>query len=255
MIVKVNKEREFTIKAREFLARKQYDSAVIYYNAAIAQFPDSAQLLQERGKCNYELEKYALALKDLNDAIDLNHNSSDLYIDRGLVYDVMGSDSKAITDFYKALELRPNNLRALNAKGVFLLKRNELVQAYQDFSQILLVDSSNCDALLNIASVFQEMNLNDTAITVLDKALVNCPDKSRAYFKRGIANLILKNYEKAIADISVAIDLAPKNSMYVTERGKAYLARKAFDSACSDWSKAHTMGSQEAYLLMAKFCN
>ena len=65
-----------------------------------------------------------------------------------------------------------------------------------------------------------------------------------AYNNRGIAYGDLKQYDKAIADLTKVIELYPEPAKAYNNRGNAYLGLQQFDKAIADFTKAIDLDSK-----------
>ena len=63
-----------------------------------------------------------------------------------------------------------------------------------------------------------------------------------AYANRGFVFIITSQYDKAIADSTMAIKLNPRLYQPYIVRGVAYSVQEQYDMACSDWERACILG-------------
>jgi tetratricopeptide (TPR) repeat protein len=76
-----------------------------------------ADAYNNRGLAYSDKGDYAIAIADLNTAIDLNPNYVDAYNNRGAIYYKKGDIDRAIVDYTKAMDLNPNYADAYNNRG------------------------------------------------------------------------------------------------------------------------------------------
>ncbi len=85
-------------------------------------------------------------------------------------------------------------------------------------------------------------NLNlkqyDKAIADFSQAIEIDSDYARAYNNRGVLYKDIKQYDKAIDDYSHAIEIDPKNPTAWYSRGNAYNDLHQYDNAVADYSRA-----------------
>ena len=62
------------------------------------------------------------------------------------------------------------------------------------------------------------------------------------------------NYEKAIDDFSMALDLNPKIAQTYLSRGIARLNTNDSEGACRDFNKSFSLGNRAAYEWIQKNC-
>lgn len=93
----------FHFQRGEMLFQKQkFDSALIYYNKAIAIRPDKAQMYSNRGAAHYSLGMYSQAISDFNRAISLStgpNTDNRYYLNRCVVYTRCNQTEQAMKDF------------------------------------------------------------------------------------------------------------------------------------------------------------
>ena len=79
--------------------------------------------------------------------------------------------------------------------------------------------------LLNMAACHLKLGQFQLVLSVCDEVLRSHPDQSKAYYRRGVALIELKDYERALEDLRQAHALAPNNNSILEQfnRGKALL--------------------------------
>lgn len=71
-------------------------------------------------------------------------------------------------------------------------------------------------------------------------------NKLTAYFNRGEAYLALGQYDKAVGDLSQALEFAPKSAQTLIARAAAYKAKGDLDKAMADYDAALAASSKNA---------
>jgi tetratricopeptide (TPR) repeat protein len=85
------------------------------------------------------------------------------------------------------------------------------------------------------------------AIGVYSKIIENQPDEAAFYYNRGMVDVELKQYCKAIADYTEAIRLDPDDAGFFYERGAANSRQHAYDQAIADFSEAMRLGADDTW--------
>lgn len=83
------------------------DTALINIEKALRMNASDSFALSTRGKAYMEKEEFQKALDDYNKSIDLMPNNPTFYIERGIIYLVLGNKVKAQKDFDKYVEIFP----------------------------------------------------------------------------------------------------------------------------------------------------
>ena len=151
---------------------------------------DVAYKWYDRGRGQFNMRNYKRAIEYYTTAIERNAEYAGAYFERGNSYQSLLEYSQSIDDYNKAIEINKNwevtgslNLayfnRALSYFSISPQSNENMTQAVKDWTKSI------------------ELNPNDP----------------NAYYNRGLANQVLRNFDKAIADIkkSLEIDTASTN--------------------------------------------
>ncbi|MCL1855651.1 MAG: tetratricopeptide repeat protein, partial [Clostridia bacterium] len=80
--------------------------------------------------------------------------------------------------------------------------------------------------------------LSESTVEDYTKIIEANPNDAGAYYDRGCAYSVQKEYDEAIADFARAIELNSNDATYYNERGNAYYFQKKYDEAAVDYSRA-----------------
>ena len=81
---------------REYLSKKEWNSAIIEFKNAAKQEPKNAQARALLGTTYLEVYNVGAAIKELTKAIDYGYNKSELMVPLGLAYRQAGENKKII---------------------------------------------------------------------------------------------------------------------------------------------------------------
>jgi tetratricopeptide (TPR) repeat protein len=90
----------------------------------------------------------------------------------------------------------------------------------------------------------------DATIAACTKLIYETPlgaSQAAAYIARGLAYETEKDYDRAIADYSEAIQLGNKSALMYDTRGRAYLYAGALTKALADFDKASELNPKNPY--------
>lgn len=109
------------------------------------RFELAKQAIKINNQAKQKMEKgnYQAAIKDLDQAINLNPGLSEAYLSRGVAYSQQGVRIAAIADFNKAIEINPENAKAYYYRGDEYLQLGEKQKALQDLDKSIKIDSNN----------------------------------------------------------------------------------------------------------------
>jgi tetratricopeptide (TPR) repeat protein len=192
---------------RLYLMRGEaYEGLKGYYQQAIDDFHRAYALLdptahRERGWICLFLGEHQQAIRELNQALELNHHDDKAYENRGWAYFSLREYQRAIDDFEHILELDPDNTQGHNGRGQIHMRFKEYQQALVHFERIVEL----------------------------------LPTMYLGYGLRGQAFRELKEYQRAMDDFKRALELNP-NCFALYERGYVYLWLKDMKHALEDFT-------------------
>ncbi len=183
----------------------------------------------KNGSAKYQLKNYVNAVKDFDQAIELENDYIDAYYVRALCYGNLKKYDKALNDFNKVIELNPDYKDVYINRGFYV---SEKIGDYQ--------------GALNDYNRYLDLNKNG--------------DNAFAYSNRGYAKYKLNDFDGAMEDIQESIRLNPDNAFVYKNRALIYMSLDSMNLACQDLEHANTLGFSEDYGtevndLIRKFCN
>jgi tetratricopeptide (TPR) repeat protein len=220
--------------------------------------PKDADGYSRRGSAYLSRREIAKALADLTRATELAPTEPQYFFERGRAHIANKQPFLAMQDFEQALTLKPDLVPALIARGELRLGGRDETGALADFDAADHLVAKEADVRLTLGSLFSRMGRFDRAIDQLDQWLPAHPDDSRqsealngrcwaraqlgqdldkalsdcdrslrlnksaaAYDSRGLVELRLARYDRAIADYDAALTMAPKLGWSLYGRGVA----------------------------------
>jgi tetratricopeptide (TPR) repeat protein len=106
---------------------------------------------------------------------------------------------------------------------------------------------SSAKAFLNRCVHYRFAGKADLAIEDCTRSLA-LEVSPEAYSGRGLAYATLRNYERAVSDLTDAIKLAPGSYIYYLTRANIYLAAERYEEAVRDYTKSMALNEAEAPL-------
>ena len=175
---------------------------------------------------------------------DIHHKAYEaLY--RGLSAEDKGELDKAIQNYDKAIELKPDFFIIYNNRGIAYSKKGDFDKAIQDFTTAIEIKPDYAEAYNNRGNAYVGKRDFDKAIQNYDKAIQNYdkaveikPRLAEAYSNRGVAYHEKHDSDKAIQDFTTAIEIKPDYAEAYNNRGFAYSEKRDFDKAIQNYGKA-----------------
>jgi tetratricopeptide (TPR) repeat protein len=161
----------------------------------------------------FEKGDVALALEDLNQAIVLEPDMPEAYLNRGTVYLGSGIYDQASKDFYKAIQLKDN-----------FKDENGLYYTY-----------------LNLGTLLNEISQPKEALAVLEKAFELNKKDEKLYNALGLIYKSIGDYERALSYFNGAIEINEDYAYAYGNRGSVYYLTEEYRIALSDVNTALSM--------------
>jgi tetratricopeptide (TPR) repeat protein len=134
-----------------YKVKGEYDLALRDYDQAIQLDPNSASHYNNRGIIYRLKHDYDRAIADYDEAIWLKTNYVAAYYNRALAYVDKGYYGRALGDFGVVLQFNPKNALALYARGWMLLKKGDTEAGNADIAAAKAINP-------NIAEQFDSSN-------------------------------------------------------------------------------------------------
>lgn len=173
-----------------------------------------------------------------NNTISFWQNVSEVYPDHDFAYAALGSAHLKLGNYDRAYEAlnrsiiyNPENLGALNNRGLLHWDRKMYDEAIQDFREILKVDPTDPKAHMNLALVYLNDGQVKNALESFEQSIRLNPKNPLVYYNRGLLYNRTGLYDKAIQDFQVAVNLGMQRSLMVDDVVEAFLALGRIDEA------------------------
>jgi len=198
-----------------------------------------ALLLLYRSISLHRIGNHEQALTDLDKALELNSEYTPrIYCHRGSIWMLQGDLDKAIMNFTKAIELKPQLAEAFYFRGLAEKGTGELGKAISDFSKVIDFQGEYViDAYYERGIIESNQGNNKQAIADLTKAIEMNPRHAKALTIR--ANIWGKEGDeyRALADYSESIKIDPHEGGFLG-RGLVWYAKGDYEQAITDFTKA-----------------
>ena len=167
-----------------------------------------SQILRTQVRATVSQGNYRLAIALLDRLIAICPNNAADYNNRGLMYYRNHQLLEAIADLTRALEIDPNLDRAYNNRANCYAARGDLAEAIADYDTALDLNPANLRAWINQGIAFRELKMYDLALENFDITLIIGDSlQARAYAERGRTYYLQGDWNCAVADYQIALDI------------------------------------------------
>lgn len=185
---------------------KNRDASFKYLNMALRLDPTNAEAFYYRGYNYREVEMPDKAIENFQRAIDLKPDYFDAFLQMGLLHAEKG-DKKAEGYYSSALRLQPNSLKALYARGMYYQENDSNQKAIDDFEKILTFDPDFLTTQYNIGYNYYLLKEYQKAIPYLTKAIQLHPENPHPYKTRALCFAAMNRTQEAAEDNKRAKEL------------------------------------------------
>ena len=252
---------------------KNYTAAIADFTKVIEIQPENFEAYYERGNVYIHIEEedsdyqyYQLAIADFSKAIELKANYAEAYNRRGDVYYILKEPEKALEDYNKAIQFKPNDSfdssKYYSNRGGAYFKLKDYKNAVKDLTKAVNLEPTEADHYIGRAEIYTAMGEYQKAVEDYTMALKIRPYNKLCYKYR--AEVYEKMGETAKAKADMAEYKAPEKHTYTIDelnkiiqsnpndadaylnRGNLYRKSDNFDTAISDYNKAVELNLKNA---------
>lgn len=200
----------------------RHGEAMTELKAAIGAKPDYAEALGNLGVLYQEQGKPLEAEKLFRRAAEASpRDAAPHYVNLGLTLAGLKRYTEASQSLSKALELAPGNTAALTAKGMVLMRQQQVEEAIAVFRRVTAAEPASAQAHLNLGIALSDSERQAEALRTFDEAVRLSPGMAQARLSRGRALYDLKRYEEAKAELETARSFAPGDTQALYMLGLA----------------------------------
>jgi len=228
----------------------QLDKAEKDFSEALIFAPENKTYIAMRADVRAGLEKYELALDDIQHLLHRKPQSAALHFEKGSICLRSGDTICAKNAFIKATEYDSQNPSNWSALGVVQLLLNEEDDALASISQSIEHGSKWAGDYINRGIIYYHRHNYRSAMTDYDKAISLAPRDPQCYYNRGVLRQELGDYNRALEDLSQAINYDPEKMEIYYQRGLVQLQLQQWQEALTDFQ---TIIQRKPYFLPAYY--
>ncbi|TPK96226.1 MULTISPECIES: tetratricopeptide repeat protein [unclassified Mesorhizobium] len=221
-------------RGRARAATRDYGQAIADFDRVIQLAPNFAAAHFHRGIAKVTSGDVDGALGDCDRAATLDPKARDAHYCKGMAWHAKGDTGRAIAAYSVAIGIDPGHDASYYARGMARADRKDYAGAIADFDQALKLDPDNGDYAVARRAAVAATGENEagTAEAAPDPAaLVAALERGDAAYKK-------RKYDRAVAEYSRAVALAPNEPSTYSARARARLQKGDYDGALADLNRA-----------------
>ncbi|MBI1183662.1 tetratricopeptide repeat protein [bacterium] len=187
-------------------ALRNMKASMAAYLACLRWQPKNPLIWTRLGKAYLEQKDYETALKYFNQAIAFNQSYADAYIGRAVVYASKNNMEQALLSMQTAIDFAPDNLNAMLKMAEWqLADSNEM--AIQYYNNAVMIDSSLAEHYFLRARAHEKFNHFEEARSDYEKAISMSPETMQYHFSLAYLYFQYADFKEALNEFSNCINL------------------------------------------------
>lgn len=227
-----------------------YDAAKKLLDKALELSPKSADIYTSRGLLNTIHQKYELAIADYNKVLSNTFDFDKMFAalsDRASAYSRLQQYEQALSDYQRAIELKPNDLGVLVNMAAVHNDKGEPAKAEEILIGVLEKDSTYTYALNNLGMLKVEQEKYDEAKVFFQKSLIIESRDAVTLNNFGYSLGMSGEVEMGLSLINQSLKVYPANAYAYRNIGVIYLRNKKRKDACENFKKAQELNFKATY--------
>lgn len=181
-------------------------------------------------------KEYIKAIQAANIAIQLEDNSQ-LHFLKATAYEKSNNLDNAEKEYIASISRNSSNIKALIAIGYLQLRMSKMNYAFKTANQIINIDQNNKDGYYIRSQVYENKKDYPNAINDISQTIMLSPDDKDLYFTRGTYYQNFTQHQNAINDFSKAILLDDSFALAFSKRAFSYEQIANYSKAITDYNK------------------
>lgn len=195
-------------------------------------------------------DKLELADRLLNELEVLEPQNEEIYIQRANIYSKKGRHDAAIEQLIIALNLTDDLSDVYSILGMEYLFVDNIELAKESFIKCLAHDEEDQSALYNVIYCFDFLNQNKEAITFLETFIDKSPYSEIAWHQLGRQYYAIKDFEKAVWAFDYATLIDDLFLGAYLEKGKALEKLDNYEEAIKNYLITIELDAPSSYVLL-----
>lgn len=189
----------------------QYKQAIDRINNQLDKEPECSRLLYLKGLAYKGLLKYPEAIYALESAFRLDSANYQIVGELGTCCKLIGNYNRALAAFERASRLHPENFQYKMEMAGILASLEQYPKALGVYICIYQLDTVNIFLLRNIAKIYDNLEMTDSAGFYYEKAYALYPHDFQTVLRLGNICIRQKKYSKTIDITGNYLCFDPKN--------------------------------------------
>lgn len=226
-------EFAYAVRAMAYAGLKQYDKAT---NDILCSMRKSHSKYVFQTICNMDKGGYGILIDSLKKEMERKPKDDYIPFYLGKIYVRLDSLERATFYFMKSLENdAAAGVESSLSDAYIKLGYNDL--ALEAIDRAIQLDSTDAEVYVSKATALHMMRRENESLAMAEKEVEFRPYGHMAYYRRGIKHYYMKNYDKALEDHNISLDLYPDHAWVLFSRGNVYKGMGKDSLALADYQR------------------
>src|SRR5258708_3985369 len=220
-------------------------TALSDYQKAVELDPQALEVYRDLAQLNLRTGHTEAALHAAQHVRDLAPTESSSFLFLGHVYVARGDLAFAAQEYEKALELDPQNLKALENLGNYYsaINNKKALEYYKRYPEI---EPHDAEIYFQMGFLHQKNGDTPGAIAAFQKSIDFDLQQVASHLALAELYEMKKSTAAAIDQYQQCVKLDPRNPAFYARLGHIYYDTKQWDDAATQFQKAHALEPQDA---------
>ncbi len=214
--------RDFFKFGAAFLWSGYNEQALPYLEQVLQRTPENARVLVLVGQIHLQANRLQAAEKYFRDALHVNAEYAEAWSGMGDVCQTQNNPREALSNYEKALALKPDLLYTLLNAGQAADKLNQQPQAEAYYRRALQLDPQSPDALNGLGLALAKQGHPEQARKLFEQAISLRRNYSGAINNLGVLYVQEGKVNDAIAAFEYGVQVAPDEEILYLNLGRTY---------------------------------
>jgi tetratricopeptide (TPR) repeat protein len=207
------------------ISRGDLEEGIVDFGNALHCDPDFSQAYLSRASAWSKQGRFDQTIADCDEALRRDPTLTGANVLRASAHVQQGSYDEAIADFARVLAFDPDNAQVYHLRGLATMKQGRYDEALVDFNESLRLNPNNARTLFLRATVYQHREQHQEALNNFQQAVLLDPQYTAVYCnQRALVHALHGNYEQALADYAIVLQLDSTNVTALLGREQALQA-------------------------------
>ena len=154
---------QWTTKGYEQLAQEDCAGALASFEQVLSTESTNVEGLYGQARAKFKLERYAEAVQDFDQLINLIPKNATYYSERGVALHLAGDNQRALADFDEGVVLEPDNPYRYSSRAYIKDRMRDYQGAIDDYTKAIELDPEDAIAYNNRGLVEEKLGYQQKA--------------------------------------------------------------------------------------------